>query len=106
MYPARMLLHQCSSCCLYRNLALAAEAARGIFFKARLVALAEQVVGSLDPHGRGFNGLHLRLEKDARDWHRMAGGTKVLFFLQLQYPITSACRQERKLQTANKRAHQ
>ncbi|GAB4813791.1 hypothetical protein N2152v2_000837 [Parachlorella kessleri] len=67
-----------------RNLTLAAEAARGVFFKRSLVALADQVVGALDAQGSGFNGLHLRLEKDARDWHTMAGGTEALIELYLQ----------------------
>ena len=60
-----------------RILDRAAEAGRGIFFNPQLEALAGEVVAALDPQGQGFNGLHLRLEADAAEWHAMVGGADV-----------------------------
>ncbi|GAB4815103.1 hypothetical protein N2152v2_002149 [Parachlorella kessleri] len=53
---------------------VAAEAARGVFFNRTIVALADQILAAMDPGSRGFNGLHLRLEKDVAAWHQGAGG--------------------------------
>ena len=57
-----------------RIIGRATEAAMGLFFNTTLVSLADRVVAALDPRGDGFNGLHLRLERDARDWFDMVKG--------------------------------
>ncbi len=70
-----------SHCCTWlwccRILGRATEAAKGLFFNRTLASLADQVVMAMDPSGEGYNGLHLRLERDARDWHAMVGGEEV-----------------------------
>lgn len=54
------------------------EVARSLAFSPRLHALADRVVQGVTDGGRlPFNGVHLRVEKDARDWASIMGGTQV-----------------------------
>lgn len=54
------------------------EVARSLAFAPRLHALADRIVKKLTDGGRlPFNGVHLRVEKDARDWADIMGGTQV-----------------------------
>jgi len=56
------------------------EVARSLAFAPRLHAMADRVVAALTDGGRlPFNGVHLRVEKDARDWASIMGGTQVGF---------------------------
>ena len=66
--------------CLCRgdDFSLAAEAARSLQFSRQLVELADNVVHRVTDGGRRqFNGLHLRLEDDLRDWIARSGGVQV-----------------------------
>lgn len=54
------------------------EVARSLAFAPHLHALADRIVKKLTDGGRlPFNGVHLRVEKDARDWADIMGGTQV-----------------------------
>lgn len=54
------------------------EVARSLAFSPRLHALADRVVEGVTDGGRlPFNGVHLRVEKDARDWASIMGGQQV-----------------------------
>lgn len=56
------------------------EVARSLAFAPRLVALADRVVDGLTRGGAlAFNGVHLRVEKDARDWASIMGGSQVVW---------------------------
>ncbi len=45
-----------------------------------IAALADRVVAGMEATGDGdFNSLHLRIEKDARDWAAIMGGVEVPF---------------------------
>jgi hypothetical protein len=62
------------------NLPVVTEVARSLAFAPRLHALADRVVSALTDGGRlPFNGVHLRVEKDARDWASIMGGTQVVW---------------------------
>lgn len=64
--------------CLRSNLPMVTEVARSLAFAPRLHAMADRVVAALTDGGRlPFNGVHLRVEKDARDWASIMGGTQV-----------------------------
>jgi len=63
------------------NLPLVGDVARTLVFAPAVRALADHIVASISggggfggPARRAYNAVHLRLEKDARDWsHRMGG---------------------------------
>ncbi|KAI7838016.1 hypothetical protein COHA_008197 [Chlorella ohadii] len=62
------------------NLPMVTEVARSLAFAPRLHAMADRVVAALTDGGRlPFNGVHLRVEKDARDWASIMGGTQVVW---------------------------
>jgi hypothetical protein len=52
--------------------------ARSLAFAPSLERLADKVRAGL---GEAYNGLHLRLEKDAKDWATLSGGMKSLEYL-------------------------
>ena len=52
--------------------------ARTLFFAPLLTGLADQVVAGMKAAGAApFNSLHLRIEKDAKDWSTIMGGAGV-----------------------------
>jgi hypothetical protein len=54
------------------------EVARSLRFAPELHALADRILSELTEGGAApFNGLHLRIEKDARDWATIMGGQQV-----------------------------
>ncbi|GAB4814797.1 hypothetical protein N2152v2_001843 [Parachlorella kessleri] len=56
-------------------LPLVSKVAQSLAFSPTLKALAERVVEQLSQGGRRpFNGVHLRVENDARDWAAIMGG--------------------------------
>ncbi len=62
------------------------EVARSLAFAPRLHAMADRVVAALTDGGRlPFNGVHLRVEKDARDWASIMGGTQVGWHCAIEF---------------------
>jgi hypothetical protein len=56
----------------------AGEVARTLEFSPYLVHLADQIVLAMTDQGKlEYNSVHLRLEKDAKDWTRIMGGAEV-----------------------------
>ena len=54
------------------------EVARSLVFASKIQALADRVVTSMTHGGKEeFNAVHLRIEKDARDWSTIMGGEAV-----------------------------
>ena len=54
--------------------------ARTLFFAPLLTGLADQIVAGMTAAGMApFNSLHLRIEKDAKDWSTIMGGAGVGF---------------------------
>ena len=51
--------------------------AKSLKWAPGLRRLADKVVKAINAKGRTFNSLHLRLEKDARDWTEIMGGAQV-----------------------------
>ena len=52
--------------------------ARTLFFAPRLTGLADEIVAGMTAAGAApFNSLHLRIEKDAKDWSTIMGGAGV-----------------------------
>lgn len=52
--------------------------ARTLFFAPLLTGLADQIVAGMTAAGVApFNSLHLRIEKDAKDWATIMGGAGV-----------------------------
>ena len=63
----------CCSC-----LELVSKVARSLRFAPQLEQLAMRIVANITGGGRmPFNGAHLRLEKDAKDWSVIMGGEEV-----------------------------
>lgn len=61
------------------NLRVVTEVAKSLEFSPRLWALADKVIRGMTDNGRNeYNAVHLRIEKDARDWSAIMGGQEVL----------------------------
>lgn len=62
------------------DLALVGEVTRSLRFPPSVHALAARIVEGVTGGGkRSFNGAHLRIEKDARDWAMILGGPQVVW---------------------------
>lgn len=59
-----------------RNLTLVEDIARLLTFSPYISGLADKVIDGIraEDHGSDFNGVHLRMEKDAADWAAIIGG--------------------------------
>lgn len=53
------------------------EVARSLAFAPSMHALAERVIGAMTAAAPEYNAVHLRIEKDARDWSQIMGGPEV-----------------------------
>ena len=70
--PLKSLAYDCS------NLRVVTEVARSLVFSSRIQALADRVINAMTHGGQEeFNAVHLRIEKDARDWSTIMGGEAV-----------------------------
>lgn len=64
------------SCC--SNLRVVTEVARSLEFAPKIAALADRVIHGMTMAGKyEYNAVHLRIEKDARDWSQIMGGEEV-----------------------------
>lgn len=62
------------------NLPVVTEVAKSLKFSPELHALADRIVDAVTEGGTlPFNGVHLRIEKDARDWAAIMGGQQVVW---------------------------
>ena len=59
------------------NPQLVSAIARSLKWAPEMEALADKVLKQIQIKGEKFNTLHLRLEKDARDWTEILGGAQV-----------------------------
>ncbi len=60
------------------DLPRATTVARTLFFAPMLTGLADRIVAGMTAAGAApFNSLHLRIEKDAKDWSTIMGGAGV-----------------------------
>ncbi len=72
------LLHAFTGCAHCSDLPRSAMVARTLFFAPLLTGLADEIVAGMEAAGVGiFNSLHLRIEKDAKDWSLIMGGAEV-----------------------------
>ena len=62
--------------------------ARTLFFAPLLTGLADEIVAGMEAAGAApYNSLHLRIEKDAKDWSTIMGGAGV----RLPPQLSAAC---------------
>jgi hypothetical protein len=67
---------QCGGC---SNLRVVTEVARSLEFSDQVADLADRVIHGMTMGGKNeYNAVHLRIEKDARDWSQIMGGEQVL----------------------------
>ena len=60
------------------NLRVVTEVARSLEFSDRVTELADRVIHGMTMAGKyEYNAVHLRIEKDARDWSQIMGGEEV-----------------------------
>jgi hypothetical protein len=54
------------------------EVAKSLEFAPQLHAMAQRIIEGMTEGGKhDYNGVHLRIEKDARDWALIMGGQEV-----------------------------
>eukprot|EP00887_Chlorella_sp_A99_P002549 scaffold6.g2549.t1 len=62
------------------SLRVVTEVAKSLHFAPPLLALADRIVEGMTAGGQlPYNGVHLRIEKDARDWAMIMGGQQVVW---------------------------
>ena len=62
------------------NLRVVTEVARSLEFSDKVSDLADRVIHGMTMAGKyEYNAVHLRIEKDARDWSQIMGGEEVQF---------------------------
>ena len=62
------------------NLRVVTEVARSLEFSDKVAQLADRVIHGMTMAGKyEYNAVHLRIEKDARDWSQIMGGEEVNF---------------------------
>lgn len=60
------------------NLRVVTEVARSLEFSDKVTELADRVIHGMTMAGKyEYNAVHLRIEKDARDWSQIMGGEEV-----------------------------
>jgi hypothetical protein len=62
---------------LRSNLRVVTEVARSLEFAPAIERMADRIVDKIAKSAAGFNAVHLRIEKDARDWSQIMGGPEV-----------------------------
>lgn len=69
----------CIHNCDCSNLRVVTEVARSLEFSDQVANLADRVIHGMTMGGKNeYNAVHLRIEKDARDWSQIMGGEQVL----------------------------
>lgn len=81
--------HAATHVCCCSNLRVVTEVARSLEFAPKIAALADRVIHGMTMAGKyEYNAVHLRIEKDARDWSQIMGGEQVRNSL---LPVTQPC---------------
>lgn len=67
------------ACC--SNLRVVTEVAKSLEFSSKIQQLADRVIHGMTNGGREeYNAVHLRIERDARDWSQIMGGEAVCIY--------------------------
>ena len=83
----KCLLHMPAGCANCSDVPRATMVARTLFFAPLLTGLADEIVAGMEAAGvETFNSLHLRIEKDAKDWSMIMGGAGVSMQTQQSLP--------------------
>jgi hypothetical protein len=62
-------------------LRVVSEVARSLEFPLNLHAMAQRIIDGMTKQGQlQYNGAHLRVEKDAKDWAMIMGGQQIVWF--------------------------
>lgn len=62
------------------SLRIVSEVARSLEFPKLLHAMAQRIIDGMTQHGtHSYNGVHLRVEKDAKDWAMIMGGPQIVW---------------------------
>ena len=62
-------------CLRCSNLRVVTEVARSLEFSSYVTSLADRIIHGMTKGGQlEYNAVHLRIEKDARDWSQIMGG--------------------------------
>ena len=69
-----MLMTRALSC---SNLRVVTEVARSLEFSPFMHSLADRIITAIAARSPDYNAVHLRIEKDARDWSQIMGGPEV-----------------------------
>ena len=60
------------------NLRVVTEVAKSLVFSSKIQGMADRIIKGMTRGGQeDFNAVHLRIEKDARDWSTIMGGEAV-----------------------------
>ena len=59
------------------NLRVVTEVTRSLEFSPQMHSMADRVVTAIAARNSEYNAVHLRIEKDARDWSQIMGGPEV-----------------------------
>jgi len=59
------------------NLRVVTEVTRSLEFSPMMHSMADRVVAAIAARSPEYNAVHLRIEKDARDWSQIMGGAEV-----------------------------
>ena len=59
------------------NLRVVTEVTRSLEFSPLMHSMADRVVTAIAARSPEYNAVHLRIEKDARDWSQIMGGPEV-----------------------------
>ena len=59
------------------NLRVVTEVTRSLEFSPLMHSLADRVILAIAARSAEYNAVHLRIEKDARDWSQIMGGPEV-----------------------------
>ena len=71
------------------NLRVVTEVAKSLEFSSKIHSLADRVIHGMTGGGtQEYNAVHLRIERDARDWSQIMGGEAVR---TMRFCSTRAC---------------
>ena len=69
------------------NLRVVTEVARSLEFSSYVTSLADRIIHGMTKGGQlEYNAVHLRIEKDARDWSQIMGGEQARQISVLRAP--------------------
>ena len=96
-------LHACRA--LRSTLRVVTEVARSLEFSPLMHSLADRVIAAIGARSPEYNAVHLRIEKDARDWSQIMGGPEVSQTLRCTHRARRLAWSELRQQHAELRKH-